>query len=63
MTASVGVATMPEAARDVRSLIAVADEALYAAKRSGKNRCVQAESAHEPAWSRVAQGQVPERRT
>jgi diguanylate cyclase (GGDEF)-like protein len=51
VTASVGVATMPGAARDVRTLIAVADDALYAAKRAGKNRCVEAEPAHEPAWS------------
>jgi hypothetical protein len=52
-----------EAARDVRSLIAVADEAIYRAKRGGKNRSEQAEPAHEPAWSAVAQGQASERRT
>ena len=63
VTASVGVATMPGAAGDMRSLIAIADEALYAAKRSGKNRCVQAEPSHEPAWSASAQGQASERRT
>ena len=42
VTASIGVATMPEAARDVRTLIAAADAALYAAKRGGKNRVVSA---------------------
>jgi diguanylate cyclase (GGDEF)-like protein len=63
VTASVGVATMPEAARDVRALIAVADEALYRAKGAGKNRCEQAEPAREPAWSVTAQGQAPERRS
>jgi len=63
VTVSVGVATMPGAARDMRALIAVADEALYRAKRSGKNRCEQAEAEREPAWSVTAQGQASERRT
>ena len=63
MTASVGVATMPGAARDVHTLIAVADYALYVAKRAGKNRCVEAEPAHEPTWSGAAQGPASERRT
>jgi predicted signal transduction protein with EAL and GGDEF domain len=63
VTASVGVATMPGAARDVRTLIAVADDALYAAKRAGKTQCVEAEGAHEPAWSGAAQGPASERRT
>ncbi|MGI9019839.1 MAG: diguanylate cyclase [Solirubrobacterales bacterium] len=38
ITASLGVATIPDSAADVRSLIAAADGALYAAKRGGKNR-------------------------
>jgi diguanylate cyclase (GGDEF)-like protein len=42
ITASLGVATLPSSARDVSGLIAAADEALYQAKRSGKNRTVQA---------------------
>ncbi len=42
VTASIGVATMPDAATDVQGLIAAADEALYAAKRSGKNRVMAA---------------------
>jgi diguanylate cyclase (GGDEF)-like protein len=40
MTASLGLATLPGAAADARELIAKADEALYEAKRSGKNRLV-----------------------
>ena len=63
VTASVGVATMPESARDTRALVAVADEALYRAKRGGKNRSDQAEPARAPAWSVTAQGQASERRT
>ena len=42
VTASIGVASIPESAGDVRALVAAADAALYAAKRSGKNRIEQA---------------------
>jgi diguanylate cyclase (GGDEF)-like protein len=42
MTASFGVAALPGSATDKRYLIAVADEALYRAKRSGKNRVERA---------------------
>jgi diguanylate cyclase (GGDEF)-like protein len=43
VTASFGVATLPGSAEDIRGLIAAADEALYRAKRAGKNRTVRAE--------------------
>jgi diguanylate cyclase (GGDEF)-like protein len=43
VTASFGVATLPGSADDIRGLIAAADEALYRAKRAGKNRTVRAE--------------------
>ena len=43
VTASFGAASMPESAHDQSSLIAAADTALYAAKRSGKNRTERAE--------------------
>ncbi len=42
ITASLGVASIPESAGDVQALVAAADAALYAAKRSGKNRVEQA---------------------
>jgi diguanylate cyclase (GGDEF)-like protein len=42
VTASVGVAGLPESAQDPERLIAAADAALYAAKRSGKNRTIRA---------------------
>lgn len=44
VTASFGVATMPTSAADVRELFGAADEALYQAKRSGKNRVVGAQA-------------------
>ncbi len=43
VTASFGVAAVPESAVDAQSLIAAADGALYRAKRAGKNRVGQAE--------------------
>jgi diguanylate cyclase (GGDEF)-like protein len=43
VTASFGAAALPESAHDQGSLIAAADAALYAAKRSGKNRTMRAE--------------------
>jgi len=45
VTASFGVATLPGSADDRRGLFAAADEALYRAKRAGKNRTERAEPA------------------
>ena len=45
VTASFGTATMPGAAANVRELFAAADEALYEAKRKGKNTVVAAPAA------------------
>jgi diguanylate cyclase (GGDEF)-like protein len=42
VTASFGAAALPVSAGDVRALVAAADEALYQAKRAGKNRTVSA---------------------
>jgi diguanylate cyclase (GGDEF)-like protein len=43
VTASLGAATLPGSADDMRGLFAAADEALYRAKRAGKNRTERAE--------------------
>ena len=44
LSTSIGIAIYPDDADDVNALIAVADGALYEAKRSGKNRCCWAPS-------------------
>ena len=45
ITASFGAATLPGSGDDTRSLFAAADEALYRAKRAGKNRTERAEGS------------------
>jgi diguanylate cyclase (GGDEF)-like protein len=42
VTTSLGVATLPGTSYDARSLVEAADDALYRAKRTGKNRTVLA---------------------
>jgi diguanylate cyclase (GGDEF)-like protein len=46
VTASFGVAAMPGSADGTRSLFQAADDALYRAKRAGKNRTERAERSH-----------------
>jgi diguanylate cyclase (GGDEF)-like protein len=43
LAASFGVATYPDDARDLQSLLALADQALFAVKRSGRNGIALAE--------------------
>jgi diguanylate cyclase (GGDEF)-like protein len=45
ITASFGVATLPGSAEDMRGLFSAADDALYRAKRAGKNRTERAEGS------------------
>jgi diguanylate cyclase (GGDEF)-like protein len=49
VTASVGVATIPMSASGPDELVRAADEALYEAKRTGKNRVCKAEPVPRPA--------------
>jgi len=50
VTASIGVAGFPESASAATDLLKLADEAMYRAKRAGKNRvCYAAPSAEAPA--------------
>jgi diguanylate cyclase (GGDEF)-like protein len=48
VTASLGVASLPESARDGEGLLAAADLALYEAKRAGKNRVSRSEALPAP---------------
>ena len=38
-TVSIGIASIPEDAQEISALIEKADNALYQAKRTGKNKC------------------------
>lgn len=60
LTVSIGVATYPTHATDKESLMRAADDALYAAKASGKNQVVRAESVGGDSsddGSRTARGE------
>jgi len=48
LSTSIGIGIYPDDASDVNALIAVADGALYEAKRSGKNRCCWAPAHDDP---------------
>ncbi|MBI3178459.1 MAG: GGDEF domain-containing protein [Deltaproteobacteria bacterium] len=59
ITASTGVAGHPESgASDIETLVARTDEALYEAKRSGKNRVVMAPSGDHPTPQVAAHGRA-----
>ena len=56
MTVSIGVATMPEDAREEEPLIRVADRRLYAAKAAGRN---QVRATSVPAELGESSGEPP----
>jgi diguanylate cyclase (GGDEF)-like protein len=47
-TISIGVSCFPRDAHDLTSLVALADDALYQAKRAGRNRVIAASEARQP---------------
>ncbi|MDR6872462.1 diguanylate cyclase (GGDEF)-like protein [Bosea sp. BE125] len=51
VTASFGVASFGPAFADVDAILKAADEALYAAKATGRNRCVVSQNAESASWS------------
>jgi diguanylate cyclase (GGDEF)-like protein len=51
ITASFGVAALPESAADKEGLVAAADGALYRAKRGGKNRVERSDPVATTGWA------------
>lgn len=58
ITLSVGVAEYPTDAADASTIVAVADEALYVAKREGRNQVVQAGRARKQKLPTAAAGRA-----
>ena len=54
ITASLGVATYPEHSSNVDELLELVDQAMYAAKRNGRNQIQLAKSITEISWQEVA---------
>ena len=54
ITASIGVATFLEHSSKIDELLEIADQAMYTAKRNGRNKVQQAKPATEVSWQEVA---------
>lgn len=54
ITASIGVATYPEHSENVDEILELVDQAMYTAKRNGRNRVVVATPIQEISWQEVA---------
>jgi diguanylate cyclase (GGDEF)-like protein len=61
VTASLGVADFPQTALDAAGLVAAADEALYSAKQSGRNRVVRSDRAAPASPAALQHAPVPQR--
>ncbi len=53
VTVSVGVSSLDAATPDVRRIVTLADEALYAAKRAGKDRVVSYRSVYQQSLAKI----------
>ncbi|MGI4831484.1 MAG: GGDEF domain-containing protein [Janthinobacterium lividum] len=56
VTVSIGVSSLSPATPDTQRLLTLADEALYAAKRAGKNRAIGYKQVYEQALSAAQTG-------
>lgn len=54
ITASIGVATFPEHSNNIDELLELVDQAMYAAKRNGRNQVQIAKTITEVSWQEIA---------
>ena len=59
VTISVGISEFSDEVNSIEALIRVADQALYQAKREGRNRCIRGGTVSPPPMNAGVEGPIP----